>query len=183
MGKINDRLPAMYRKMHSEHAFVGDSWRRYADALCNFITGCTKPTTVLDYGCGPAGGFAKQPAVGKYSVIPYDPYVAEFADDPWGKDWNVFFSCDVFEHIPQEEVRVLVRRLCKRTQLTHIFIGLSTRAANKCLPNGLNAHLTVKSADWWHGFLDGILGGVFDSVAATSLIGDGEAYYAFERRK
>lgn len=39
-----------------------------------------------------------------------------------------------------------------------MLLVVSTRAANKVMPNGMNAHLTVRPADWWVGFFDATIG-------------------------
>ena len=196
MSKLEAMLPGMYAEMHARSAFKGDSWNRHFFELFRFfdIDNNLGKHTILDYGCGPTGGLAG-PRVTEYGsgisdvlscysckVVPYDPYVEKYSADPWHSPLTGFFSCDVFEHMPLPQLRELLRRLCKHSSITHVFIALSTRAANKVLPNGLNAHITQHSGDWWQGLFDGILGAHFDCQASRVYLQEGEAAYEFVRR-
>jgi hypothetical protein len=154
MTKLDDKLPTLYKELHANGAFQGLSCRDHVQDFKSFLT-FRKSGAVLDYGCGPLGGIKGHVPS---TVIPYDPYVPEFSADPWEKKFDVFFSSDVFEHIPEQQLYGLLRRLCKHRQIKLIFLVISTRHANKTFSNGVNVHLTVRSAEWWHGFLVGVLG-------------------------
>lgn len=179
MTKLEEMLPEMYRQMHRDGAFVGNTWEAHQRTFQQFLA--FRPSgRILDFGCGPTGGLARY--YGPEQVISYDPFVPEYAADPWQEQFGVFFSCDVFEHLPQEQLLQLTRRLCKHTPINLIFIALSTRAANKVLPNGINAHLTVHAPQWWDGFFAATLGPHFvPEIAKTDLIHD-EAVFAFARK-
>lgn len=177
--KLDETLPKMYAQMHRENAFHGETWRGHLAVFQKFL-GTTDP--VLDFGCGPKGGLlALFTGHTAYEVIAYDPYVPQFSAEPWDRPFRAFFSADVFEHLPIHQLTPLLLRLKKRSGLKKIFVGLSTRPANKVLPNGLNAHLTVQPAVWWEGYLQGILAGHFDLKLATADLVSGEAVFAFER--
>lgn len=150
MSKLEEILPILYRDMHAAGAFLGDTWRRHMVDIQSFASGMGP---ILDYGCGPKGGLSdKSGPPTELAVVPYDPYVKQYSEDPWGKNPAVFFSCDVFEHMTLPDLRTLMRRIWKQKSIRKVYISLSTRAANKTMPNGMNAHLTVQSADWWAGF-------------------------------
>lgn len=177
MTKLEEKLPEMYRQMHREGAFKGDSWRQHLDGLKGALA--LRPSgRILDYGCGPTGGLAKY--FGDV-VISHDPYVEKYADDPWGKQFDVFFSSDVFEHLPLETLLQLVRRICKHKPIAIVYIALSTRHANKIMPNGLNAHLTVRSAQWWKGFFEGQMFPHFRFVKMEADLLREEATFSFTR--
>lgn len=185
MSKLEDLLPGMYREMHAAGAFVGNSWRLYFDEFKSFLynTGLHHDgpdyQRILDFGCGPTGGLQQHFS----DVVAYDPYVEKYADDPWKQPFDVFFSSDVFEHLPLGELRQLVRRLCKHATIQKIFVVISTRSANKFLPNGTNAHLTVRSAQWWHGFFDAQLGLHYDIVYARADMLAETCLFGFTRIK
>lgn len=177
MSSLEDQLPGMYREMHAAGAFQGLSWEPHLRDLKNFLS-FRESGRILDYGCGPLGGLAKHYGQG---VVAYDPFVEKFAADPWKQDFTTFFSCDVMEHLTLEQLHQLMRRLCKVEKIRFLFIVLSTRPANKLLPNGLNAHLTIRTAQWWKGFFDASLGLHFaPEVEKADLIHD-EALFAWAR--
>lgn len=179
--KLDETLPRMYAELHAQGAFQGESWRVHLPAFHRF-NGSGNNSPVLDFGCGPRGGLAAEfPGHTPYVVIPYDPYVPQHAGDPWGQPFRTFFSADVFEHLPIHQLTSLLLRLRKRPALKRLFIALSTRPANKILPNGLNAHLTVQPAVWWEGFLQGAFAGHFDLKLATADLVTGVAVFGMER--
>lgn len=179
MTKLEEMLPDMYRQMHNEGAFKGDTWTAHRQALNEFLAFRTSGR-ILDFGCGPKGGLDAY--YGPMRVVSYDPYVAEYSEDPWNKDFDTFFSCDVFEHLQQDALLQLMRRLCKHTSLNFVFIALSTRPANKLLPNGLNAHLTIRTPQWWDGFFAASLGPHFVAeMQRVDLLRD-DAVFAFARK-
>lgn len=164
--------------------FKGDTWRRHREGFERFIRTQVYqalPRVVLDYGCGPTGGIAGGSSKHFDNVFSFDPYVRQYSADPWYRDFNIFFSCDVFEHLPLPDLHRLMTRIRAKESLTHLYIALSTRPANKTLPNGLNVHLTVKPAEWWQGFLEGGLGEDFKSTASVAYLQEGEATFEFVR--
>lgn len=182
MSKLTDLLPGFYAELHAKGAFRGDSWRRHAAAFQRFLGPANR--VVVDFGCGPAGGLAEYVplAAAGVRVVPHDPYVPAFAGDPWKEGVDALFSCDVFEHMPAEQIHQVLRRLCKSTTVTHAYVVLSTRPATKTLPNGLNCHVTVKPAAWWQGFLDATLGLHFDCRVSVAYVHEDEAVFGFVRR-
>lgn len=181
--KLERLLPQFYAEMHARGAFKGDSWEPHLFAFSEFLAAEDERArhTVLDFGCGPAGGLAAT-ALFDHRVVPYDPYVEAYAADPWGRPLTAFFSCDVFEHLPLGALRDLLRRLCKHAGLAKVFVALATRHATKTLPNGLNAHLTVRPPEWWQGLFDGLLGPHFDTAFARADLAAGACVFAFNRR-
>lgn len=196
MTKLDAMLPGMYAEMHARGAFQGDAWEhRYFD-LFSFLggdaAGGVHKHTVLDFGCGPTGGLAGKRRHGGVDnplalydgvAVPYDPYVPEYAADPWKKPLTAFFSCDVFEHMPLHQIRDLVRRLCKHKTITHVLVSIATRPANKTLPNGLNVHITVKSPEWWQGFFDATLGTHFECTESVAYMATGDVVFGFVRKE
>jgi hypothetical protein len=137
-------LAAQYAEMHAKALFPGDSWKVHYRTLCETIPNLDS-LRIVDFGCGPSGGLAQAlPS----QVISYDPYVEQYSTPPWDKPFDVVFSSDVFEHIPRSQVASVLETI-GRCRPTFIFLNISTRLAHKRLPDGRNAHLTVKSASWW----------------------------------
>ena len=175
----------MYAKMHANAAFKGDTWKLHFARFLHFAFSdeYSPPVKVLDFGCGPTGGL-KASLLKKgfeIEVASHDPFIPQFAKEPWKSGFDTFFSTDVFEHMTDEKVADLLLRLRKHISCTKIFVALSTRPANKTLPNGLNAHLTVRPADWWHGTFCATLSGAFDFRIADADLLHGECVFALSR--
>lgn len=152
MSTIEEIMPNLYKELHANGAFLGRTWCNHISRFNRFLADAPGGDSVpiLDYGCGPAAGLLSAYPSG--SVIPYDPYVPKFSAPPWSGAPRTFFSCDVLEHMTLLQLRALVSKICKCKSITRVFLAVSTRAANKVMSNGMNAHLTVRTPDWWYGF-------------------------------
>lgn len=180
MSKLEEILPILYKDMHAAGLFLGDTWRAHADRFRQFVHP-RPPGLIVDFGCGPKGGLVADPYLGP-TVVPYDPHVKAYAAPPWGAGPWAVFSSDVLEHLPVSQLRAFVRTLCKQRTISHVFLALSTRAANKTMPNGMNAHLTVRPAAWWQGFFEFTLGEHFDATIAEADVLADTAVFGFVRR-
>lgn len=178
MTKLEAILPQLYRDMHAKGLFLGTTWERHLPRFLKFV-GDPAVSPIVDYGCGPNGGLAQ--ALGD-KVISYDPYVTQYAADPWPQNPRALFTCDVLEHMTIGQLRWFVRKVSKQPQIEKIYVSLSTRSANKIMPNGMNAHLTVQPPDWWHGFFDYALTDKFECVAAETDLHRRECVFMFTRR-
>ncbi len=101
-----------------------------------------KLETILDYGCGKA---ETQPP--EWSVTNYDPAVKKFSGRPEGT-FDLVISTDVLEHVPEDYVDEVVQDIFSFSK-HWVFLSISTREAHAILPNGMNAHATVKPPGWW----------------------------------
>jgi hypothetical protein len=88
----------------------------------------------------------------------FDPAIPEYASFPQGK-YDFLICTDVFEHIPEfggenkaepilENVIEQILDLCPNP-----FLNISTRLAMQRLPDGQNAHCTLKSPQVWQDIL------------------------------
>lgn len=136
-------IEKLYRKMHQDGEFGGRTWENSYDKFLDTITSIESKNT-LDFGCGPNGGISAH----LDNVIPYDPYVDQFSDSPWGKPIDVIHSADVLEHLTQKQLANFCQNV-NRSTAKELFFVVSTRKAVKRLPNGANAHATIKSGKWW----------------------------------
>ena len=102
-----------------------------------------KAYRVLDYGCGQGD------LLGKLEVahpVYYDPNVEGRDTKPEGlMDWII--CTDVMEHIPEEELDEVLTDIFSYGN--NVFMMISLALAHEILPNGDNAHCTVKPAEWW----------------------------------
>jgi len=151
-----EHLAELNREMHRHGKFRGISWRSSLSEFREAVP-ALEQRTILDYGCGPLGGLR---GAFPERTIAHDPYVDEFAEPPWGKPFDTVFSSDVLEHMTLSEVRTLADRI-KGSTAEYVFLVVSTRAAGKHLANGANAHLLIKSPEWWRKTLQRALGEAF----------------------
>jgi hypothetical protein len=145
----DDALPVLYREMHAKGLFPGVAWRSVFETFAAAIPDLER-RIILDFGCGPRGGLAEQLKPGQ--VVSYDPYVERYSEPPWSQSFDVVFSSDVLEHLPQREIEVFAVNVF-RCRPEFVFVNISTRPAHKTFSSGENVHVTVKPATWWQNTL------------------------------
>jgi len=103
--------------------------------------------SILDYGCGEC---TLRPAIKKLGfkgfIGEYDP--ARFGKEAPPKPADLVVCTDVMEHVEPELIDNVLRHVRGLTG-KGCFMVVATRPANKILPNGENAHLSIQPADWW----------------------------------
>lgn len=163
-------LLAQYRQLHTqgerrmnlpaEKTYNGASLPRHAGRIKSLIDSHSA-RTVLDYGSGkghqyhpmqirlPDGReFNSIPAFwGIESIACYDPAYEPFSQAPTGKFDGVICT-DVLEHCPEQDMRWILGELFTFAR-KFVFANVACYAAMKHLPNGENAHCTVRSITWW----------------------------------
>jgi hypothetical protein len=141
---ISPEYAEQNRQLHAERDDYGRSsivWARFVDKLIEN----EGYTSTLDYGCG-KGMLATLLATRNKVVAEYDPAIPGKDGPP--EPAELVVCTDVLEHVEHEhlsEVLCDLRRVTKRK----LFFSISTRPANKTLPDGRNAHLIIKPAEWW----------------------------------
>lgn len=120
----------------------------------------TESDKILDYGSGKGkqyetplidlGGVEKELVVDYWDVMSvdcYDPGYEEFSTLPTEK-YDGVISTDMLEHCPEEDVQWVVDEMFSFAE-KFLFANVACYPAKKTLPNGENAHCTIKPADWW----------------------------------
>ncbi len=117
--------------------------------------------TVLDYGCGGSdwntSGFdieSNKSAKDFYNIdaiYRYEP--ARNIDERQPADAVLNF--DVLEHIFISDVPSIIRDLFKNTKKL-LIVNVACYKAAATLPDGTNAHITVRNQMWWKGMFDAI---------------------------
>lgn len=97
---------------------------------------------ILDYGCGQ---HTLQRAL-DFPIKEYDPCIEGFDSPP--KPAAIVVCTDVLEHIEPDCLDDVLDDLARLTLVAGLF-AVDTRPAQKILPDGRNAHLIQKPADWW----------------------------------
>jgi hypothetical protein len=167
-------LTRLYSEMHregdrvngisAEKTFSGISLLPVAPQIKRLVD-ATGAATLLDYGCGKASQYGRNfvdpqqqshPDIVAYwgvqDVHRYDPAVAEFCAVPQGRFDGVICT-DVLEHCPEEDMAWIVDELFAYANM-FVFANVACYPAHKLLPNGENAHCTIRPPDWWDRLFD-----------------------------
>jgi hypothetical protein len=167
-------LLALYKQMHLEgepslglpaaRTFAGGSLLRHAPDIKQLID-ATGARTLLDYGSGKGQQYAARDIElpdgarietlaqywGGVHITSYDPAYEPLARLPVGRFDGVICT-DVLEHCPEEDIPWIVDDLFSFAR-RFVFANIASFPAIKSLPNGENAHCTVRPPEWWAGLL------------------------------
>jgi hypothetical protein len=163
-------LQNMYRQLHDcgepslklapEQTFSGTSLLPQLARIKELVQR-TGASTILDYGCGKGMQYEQRtlqaPDGSSYdgvvdywdvaAVHCYDPCYEPFMRLPVGTYHGVI-STDVLEHCPEEDVPWIVEEIFGYAE-RFVFANVACYPAMKHLPNGENAHCTIKPVAWW----------------------------------
>jgi hypothetical protein len=105
-----------------------------------------KPCSVIDYGCGQSLLPDMIARLGIPEVARYDPAIPAYSARPRGH-FDLLINIDMLEHIPERELDPIIADMAA---LAHnAILVVDTRRARITLPNGQNAHATIKPVAWW----------------------------------
>lgn len=168
-------LMQLYRRLHDEGerrlglapeaTYPGKSLFPHAKRIKDLIAS-TGAQTLLDYGCGKGYQYNPTkiaiPGEGNWdSVIDYwdvdevccyDPCYEPYCKLPEGK-FDGVISTDVLEHCPEQDVRWIVAEIFSYAT-RFVFANIACYPALTTLPNGENAHCTVRPMMWWKAIFD-----------------------------
>lgn len=164
-------LIAQYKQLHiegeknmglsAEDTFPGQSLIPQAPDIRRIIIQ-SNSKSILDYGSGKGTQYNKRPIIVKdqnlkFDSIPdfwgvdnvtcYDPCYEPFNSLPT-KKFDGVVCTDVLEHCPEEDINWIIDGLFSFTT-RFLYANIACYPAQKTLPNGENAHCTIKSAEWW----------------------------------
>lgn len=170
----------LYRAMHEkgdsflgiapEQTFAGSSLAPQVTRIKRLIE-LTGAQTILDYGSGKGkqyemrtvrdGQGVQWPSVMDYwnvdEVMCYDPCYPPFNRLPDGK-YDGVISTDVLEHCPEEDIPWIIAEVFGLAS-RFVFANIACYPARKRLPNGENAHCTIRPVAWWEGLLGTVTAG------------------------
>lgn len=163
-------LIEQYRAMHREgekfiglapeKTFPGEKLLPQASRIKRLFER-TGAQTLLDYGSGKGQLYQKKPidipdagswpSIQKYwgarEVRCYDPCYEPFSQRPDEKFDGVICT-DVLEHCPEEDIPWILDELFGHAR-RFVFANAACYPARKHLPNGENAHCTIREPAWW----------------------------------
>ena len=170
-------LTVMYRAMHTEgekflgippeNTFPGQSLLPQAGRIKEMILR-HGARTLLDYGSGKgmqyqpmqiiAEGVGEWPSVQAFWGIDelycYDPAYEPLNALP-DKKFDAVISTDVLEHCPEEDIPWILDEIFGYAT-RFVFANVACYPAKKRLPNGENAHCTIREPEWWRRLLSDV---------------------------
>ena len=110
----------------------------------------TKSKTALDYGCGNALHYIKDKihlSWGLEKIGLYDPAILKWDCLP-GDNFDCVICTDVLEHVPEREINKTLEEIFTLSNKC-VYLNIAMYPARQILPNGENAHCTLKPEQWW----------------------------------
>jgi predicted TPR repeat methyltransferase len=140
-----------YKKFYSEQGGYGnaDPVMRAAEAIGKYLKQY-ECKTLLDYGCGGGLQYSEHnldKVWGIEELYCYDPGVQMFIEPPT-KGYDAVINTDVLEHIPEEHVYDIIQDIYQYAE-KFVYFSIATLPAKAILPNGQNAHCTLKTHKQW----------------------------------
>ncbi|HJU33470.1 MAG TPA: methyltransferase domain-containing protein [Hyphomicrobiaceae bacterium] len=137
-------LTDQYRQIHSTRVY-GASSAKKAPYILPYVR-MLDARSAIDYGCGQsalADIIAERCGA---RVARYDPAIPAYDRLPSGR-FDVLINVDVLEHLPEEEIDDTLAAMSSLSD--NAVIVIDTRLASTTLPDGRNAHLTLRPPEWW----------------------------------
>ncbi|MGB1236361.1 MAG: methyltransferase domain-containing protein [Planktomarina sp.] len=140
-----EELIEQYKQLHASKPY-GRSSELKARYVQRELMYLDTVDTILDFGCGQSRLVDWLAKMSDAQGLRYDPAIPAYDTKPT-VPCDAVVCTDVLEHIPEENVISFLQDIRAITQ--NAYFNVSIRAAIEILPNGENAHCTVKPADWW----------------------------------
>lgn len=133
-----------YKAIHDSNPSYGAGSRHYGFVFPILIY--CRSRAVIDYGCG-KGVLADQLTKSSHlRCEKYDPAVPGYDIKPLRK-FDCLINTDVLEHVPDAELDATLRNFPDLSDNAIVIPHL--KKARQVLPNGENAHCTLKSPSEW----------------------------------
>tara|TARA_R100000005_G_C4999281_1_gene205994 strand:- start:981 stop:1616 length:636 start_codon:yes stop_codon:yes gene_type:complete len=153
-----------YKQLHNEkskqygNGHRGNSTNKDYESMIEWLKKSSSKN-ILDYGCG-KGRLVERLKKDSYNCwgfdlgVPDSQFFAEIKNyvsnkNKWfDKNIDTIICYDVMEHILEDDIDKILSDFIKY-DANNIYFLISTVLAKTILPNGMNAHVTVKDTDWW----------------------------------
>lgn len=149
---MTDGYLQQQRLLHSAPRGFGGSGHRWAGVVAGLIEQYHVDSW-LDYGCGQGTlhTAVQQQYPEVYGLL---STVREFDPAVSGKDklpaerYGLVTCTDVLEHVEEKFLDQVLKHIFALTEKL-VFFNIALHPANKILPDGRNAHLIQRPAEWW----------------------------------
>lgn len=145
MTSANQAYLDQYRIVHAAGSDYGSTSIKRAPYILPHVR-ALKPRSVIDYGCGTSELWSMIKDCGVPLVHRYDPGIPSLSERPAPADLLV--NVDVLEHIPEHDLDRVISDMASLASRAVIIVD--HHKAKTILPDGSNAHATIRPADWWH---------------------------------
>lgn len=146
---ISSDYASQNAKLHETNPHYGAWSHRWADYVLDLMR-VLEAATIVDYGCGKATLARAMAQAGNVpaplTLTSYDPAIPKYAQAPEPADLVV--CTDVLEHIEPDCLGDVLADI-RRCTVKAAFVVIATRPSSSFLPDGRNAHLIQKGAQWW----------------------------------
>lgn len=149
-----------------EQTFAGKMLVSHAPTIKGLIER-TGSKSLLDYGAGKGRSYERKdfeiagtrtPSLQAYwgldRIRCYDPGYEPFSELPT-ECFDAVISTDVLEHITEPDLPWVLDEMFGFARC-FVFANIACYPAKKNLPNGQNAHCTVRPPDWWRGMIHAV---------------------------
>jgi len=149
-----------HRQQGAQETYPGISLFPHIRRIKTLIERCGAQE-ILDYGAGKGLAYSLSPlpvpGVGQVDdlmdywdvnfVHCYDPCYAPHSKLP-EEQFDGVISTDVMEHCPEEDLPWIIGEMFGYAR-RFVFANIAAYPAVMVLPNGENAHITIRPLDWW----------------------------------
>lgn len=137
----------LYKELHQHNNKYGNTGHIYAVFIKKYLQKYSNIATILDFGCGK--GTLKQEL--KLDIDEYDPAIPGKETIP-KNTYDLIITTDVLEHLYITEIPTICEEflLLRPKRMLHF---INTAEAKQILPDGTNAHKTIKNGTWWKNML------------------------------
>lgn len=134
----------------NKNNWIGEALPEHKDIIFENIKN-NNVKKILDYGCGKAK-FHKFlfKDFSNIEIIKFDPAVEEFSKKPIGF-FDLLLCVDVLEHIEENKIQETLLDIFSYSN--NVILTITCYPATQILPNGKNAHYTIKNPEWWNELL------------------------------
>lgn len=145
---ITPKYKQLLQQKHSKKAWGGTGWKWIGHLVDLMIRRRWQKPTILDYGCGRS--------TFKETMEWLMPHIPVYEYDPGipGKDslpvamFDIVYCTDVMEHVEEQFVDPTLHQIASMARWGAFFV-IDCQPSQSTLPDGNNAHVTIKPAQWW----------------------------------
>lgn len=140
-----EELIEQYRQIHSSKQY-GRNSELLTGYIHRHVLGRLEVRTILDFGCGQSRLVDWLAKLSDAKGFRYDPAIPDWSTMPVTSA-DLVICTDVMEHIPEDDVDDVLTQI--RSISRHAYFNIALAMAGEVLPNGENAHCTVRPDKWW----------------------------------
>lgn len=144
LWKHEGSLVDQYRIIHANKHYGPGGLTPQRVATIEKMVGSLRVDSVIDFGCGRSLDIAALWPHASHCY--YDPAIPGMDTLP-EHAFDLGYCTQVMEHIPEAELPEVLATM--KALSPNWLLTIHTGLANQILPNGKNAHVTVKPESWW----------------------------------